>query len=159
MFSISTFFASASLSGAFSGLLAYGIIHIKGSRPGWAYIFIIVSTSKQSQGENSPHHIPSQEGAVTALFGLFSFFVLPHSPGRARFLTERERNYVNAQLREDGALSQDLKSDGFHWVEIWRCLKSLHVWLVAIAFFFDGMSRSLKMQRGSSASLKPDVII
>lgn len=43
---IALFFSAASLSGAFSGLLAYGIIRLdgKGNRPGWAWIFIPRST-------------------------------------------------------------------------------------------------------------------
>lgn len=41
---VATFFASASLSGAFSGLLAAAIgeISAKSGRPGWAWIFILV---------------------------------------------------------------------------------------------------------------------
>lgn len=89
-----------------------------------------------SQIQRETHAL--QEGIFTFLFGVLSFFLLPHSPTRARFLTNRERQYVNAQLREDGALSRDEKGDSFNWVEIWRCLKLPHVWMVAIAFFFDG---------------------
>jgi hypothetical protein len=43
--SISAFFAAASLSGAFSGLLAAAIVKMDGlaGKPGWAWIFILVS--------------------------------------------------------------------------------------------------------------------
>lgn len=42
--SIALFFSAASLSGAFSGLLAAAIqnMHGIGGKPGWAWIFIIV---------------------------------------------------------------------------------------------------------------------
>lgn len=42
---IATFFSSASLSGAFSGLLAAAIDQMNGigGKPGWAWIFILVS--------------------------------------------------------------------------------------------------------------------
>ncbi|KAG5352825.1 hypothetical protein C0989_000276 [Termitomyces sp. Mn162] len=118
---ISAFFSTASLSGAFSGLLAYGIIHMDGvgNRPGWAWIFIL-------------------EGLFTVLFGLSSFFTLPHSPPRARFLNEEEKEYVVARLRETGATGLDDEADKFSWREIWQTLTLPHVWMIAVAFFFDG---------------------
>ncbi|KAF8844459.1 MFS general substrate transporter [Paxillus ammoniavirescens] len=118
---IATFFASASLSGAFSGLLAAAIDEIngKGSKPGWAWILIL-------------------EGISTFLFGVISFFFLPRSPEKARFFTQKERSYVMSKLRHDGAVSQDDKMDGFSWIEVVRSAKSVHVWLLAIVLFFNG---------------------
>ncbi|KAF8559767.1 MFS general substrate transporter [Imleria badia] len=118
---VATFFASASLSGAFSGLLAAAINEIngKGGRPGWAWIFII-------------------EGMFTFVFGIVSFFLLPRSPESAHFLSEDERSYVISKLKEDGAVSQDDKKDGFSWIEVAESAKSPHVWLLAIVLFFNG---------------------
>ncbi|KAG2754910.1 MFS general substrate transporter [Suillus brevipes Sb2] len=118
---VATFFASASLSGAFSGLLAAAIMNIngKGGRPGWAWIFII-------------------EGMFTFLFGLLAFLVLPNSPATARFFSTKERNYVMAKLKADGAVAGDDKSDGFKWIEVIRCCQSIHVWLLAPVLFFLG---------------------
>ncbi|KAG2143823.1 major facilitator superfamily domain-containing protein [Suillus bovinus] len=118
---VATFFASASLSGAFSGLLAAAIINMNGigGRPGWAWIFIL-------------------EGIFTFLFGLTAFFTLPNSPCTARFLSTKERNYVMAKLREDGAIAGDDKSDSFSWTEVIRCFQSIHVWLLAPVLFFIG---------------------
>ncbi|KAG6868027.1 hypothetical protein C0993_008227 [Termitomyces sp. T159_Od127] len=118
---ISAFFSTASLSGAFSGLLAYGIIRMDGvgRRPGWAWIFIL-------------------EGLFTVLFGLSSFFTLPHSPARARFLTEEEKEYVVTRLRETGATGLQDEADSFSWSEIWKAFTLPHVWMIAVAFFFDG---------------------
>ncbi|KAF9227690.1 MFS general substrate transporter [Gyrodon lividus] len=118
---VATFFASASLSGAFSGLLAAAINEIngKGGKSGWAWIFIL-------------------EGIFTFLFGSISFFLLPRSPEKARFFTQEERSYVVSKLRHDGAVSQDDKRDGFSWIEVVRSAKSIHVWLLAIVLFFNG---------------------
>jgi sugar phosphate permease len=118
---IATFFASASLSGAFSGLLAAAITNINGKsgRPGWAWIFII-------------------EGIFTFLFGLTSFLILPNSPSNARFFSTKERDYVMAKLKADGAVAGDDKSDDFSWIEVIRCLQSVHVWLLAPVLFFIG---------------------
>ncbi|KAG6847317.1 hypothetical protein H0H93_008885, partial [Arthromyces matolae] len=75
--------APAALTGAFSGLLAYGIVRMNGvgNRPGWAWIFIL-------------------EGLVTIPIGILGFFVLPRSPDQARFLTREEKEFVTVQLRE-----------------------------------------------------------
>ncbi|KIJ69309.1 hypothetical protein HYDPIDRAFT_105905 [Hydnomerulius pinastri MD-312] len=118
---VATFFASASLSGAFSGLLAAAIDEIngKGGKAGWAWIFIL-------------------EGIFTFLFGFISFFFLPRSPAHARFFSNDERTYVMSKLRTDGAVAQDDKKDDFSWVEVVRSAKSIHVWLLAIALFFNG---------------------
>ncbi|KAG6847794.1 hypothetical protein H0H93_005959 [Arthromyces matolae] len=90
-----------------------------GNRPGWAWIFIL-------------------EGLFTVLFGISSYFTLPHSPERARFLTEEEREYVVSRLRETGATGSDDNADGFSWKEIWQAFTLPQVGLVAVAFFFDG---------------------
>ncbi|KAG1874464.1 major facilitator superfamily domain-containing protein [Suillus subluteus] len=118
---VATFFASASLSGAFSGLLAAAIMNINGrdGRPGWAWIFII-------------------EGIITLCFGLIAFLVLPNSPAHARFFSTKERHYVMAKLKADGAVAGDDKSDGFSWIEVIRCFQSVQVWLLAPVLFFLG---------------------
>ncbi|OJA15235.1 hypothetical protein AZE42_07981 [Rhizopogon vesiculosus] len=120
---VATFFASASLSGAFSGLLAAAITNIngKGGRPGWAWIFIL-------------------EGIFTFLFGLICFFILPNSAATATFFSTKERDYVLARLKEDGAISSDDKSDSFSWIEVFRCFKSLHVLMLAPVLFVLGVT-------------------
>jgi len=119
---IASFFSAASISGAFSGILAYGIIRMNnvGSRPGWAWIFIL-------------------EGLFTILFGLSSFFLLPRSPTHARFLNDDEKAYIVAKLREDGALGRDDTVDSFSWSEVWKAFTLPQVGLVALIFFFDGV--------------------
>lgn len=117
---ISGFFSTASISGAFSGLLAYGIInmHGVGNRPGWAWIFIL-------------------EGLFTFLFGLCSFVLLPRSPAHARFLNEKEKEYIATQLKETGATGDD-SDDKFSWREVGRAFMLPQVWMIAVIFFFDG---------------------
>ncbi|KAF9494645.1 MFS general substrate transporter [Pleurotus eryngii] len=73
------FFSLASLSGAFCGILAFGIIKIEESptqaRPGWAWVFIL-------------------EGLFTVLLGIATFFFLPCFPKATSFFTPEERDYV-----------------------------------------------------------------
>ncbi|KAN0085884.1 Major facilitator superfamily domain containing protein [Tylopilus felleus] len=118
---IAVFYASTSLSGAFSGLLAAAIDHIngEGGKPGWAWIFIL-------------------EGIFTFVFGVISFFFLPRSPEAARFLTDKERAYVISTLKQAGSVSEDGANDSFSWTEIAKTAKSPHVWLLSVVFFFSG---------------------
>lgn len=90
-----------------------------GNRPGWAWIFIL-------------------EGLFTVLFGLASYTLLPKSPAHARFFNEKERAYVIAKLKEDGATDRNEKSDRFSWREVREAFKLPQVWMLALLFFFDG---------------------
>lgn len=118
---MSAFFSTASISGAFSGLLAFAIINMDGigNRPGWAWIFIL-------------------EGLFTFLFGLCSYFLLPRSPSHTRFLNETERAYVVERLRESGSTAHDESADGFSWREVRQAFRLPQVWMLAVILFFNG---------------------
>ncbi|PPQ95882.1 hypothetical protein CVT26_015574 [Gymnopilus dilepis] len=118
---IAAFFSAASIAGAFSGLLAFGIINMDGigNRPGWAWIFIL-------------------EGLFTFLFGLSGYVLLPRSPAHARFLSQKEKDYITHKLKEDGATARNEVMDAFSWREVGMAFRLPQVWMLAIAFFFDG---------------------
>ncbi|KAJ7611771.1 major facilitator superfamily domain-containing protein [Roridomyces roridus] len=131
---VAGFFSTASLSGAFGGILAYGIIQLNGQHghSGWQWIFII-------------------EGVITVFFGLLSFFLLPASPATARFLNEEERAYVNAKLVEDGVINES--ADGFNWGDVVKGFFSIHIMLVGVIFFFSGtFTPSIVQSLGYTAS-------
>ncbi|KAF7323414.1 MFS domain-containing protein [Mycena chlorophos] len=119
---VAGFFSAASLSGAFGGILAYGIIKLNGKsgHSGWQWIFII-------------------EGVITVFVGLVSFAFMPASPDTARFFNAEEKAYVKARLEEDGAINGDEALDGFSWREVGKAFTSVHVILVGINFFFSGV--------------------
>jgi len=79
---VGVFFASASLSGAFGGLLAYGIEMMEGvgGKQGWQWVFLL-------------------EGMGTVLIALFALYYLPSSLEKASFLTPEEREFAVARLR------------------------------------------------------------
>ncbi|KAJ3743234.1 major facilitator superfamily domain-containing protein [Lentinula detonsa] len=112
---ITLFFSSASLSGAFSGILAYGIIRMDGigNRPGWSWIFIL-------------------EGLFTFLFGLSSYFVFPRSLDKTWFLSPEEKAYVKEKLLEDTHQEEEV----FSWKEVIEAFKLPQLWLLGMAFFF-----------------------
>ncbi|KAF5337785.1 hypothetical protein D9758_016293 [Tetrapyrgos nigripes] len=74
---IALFHGAASLAGAFSGLLAFGISFMDGTQGllGWSWIFII-------------------EGIVTVAVGLLAFWLVVDLPQTAKFLTPEERAFV-----------------------------------------------------------------
>ncbi|KAJ9098750.1 hypothetical protein QFC21_004398 [Naganishia friedmannii] len=117
-------YSSASLSGAFGGLLATGLNrlggsgHLPGSHEkihGWRWIFIV-------------------EGLMTAAIGIIAYVVLPSSLDRASFLTEEERLLVADRLRRDRpAGAADV--DAFSWKQVNRAIFSIQTWLSASAYF------------------------
>ncbi|UCK59200.1 hypothetical protein AFCA_002022 [Aspergillus flavus] len=76
------FFSAASIAGAFSGLLAYGIAKMDGvgGYAGWRWIFIL-------------------EGLLTIVVAFIAPFAIHDSPETAGFLTEEERKFVIHMLR------------------------------------------------------------
>ncbi|KAK0189866.1 MFS general substrate transporter [Armillaria mellea] len=83
---IGYFFGAASLAGAFSGLLAFAISFMSGTRGllGWSWIFII-------------------EGSATVVVGLLAFFILVDFPATAKFLTPEERAFVVWKKKYDNS--------------------------------------------------------
>jgi hypothetical protein len=90
-----------------------------GNRPGWAWVFIL-------------------EGLFTLAFGLCSFILLPSSPAHARFLTQKQKDYVVSKLKEDGSTERTEEADNFNWKEVGRAFALPQVWMLAILFFFAG---------------------
>lgn len=78
------FFSTATMAGAFGGVLAYGIARMDGVRGlhGWQWIFIL-------------------EGLPTVLLCFVTFMFLPDYPGTAYFLTEDERDLAVKRLLKD----------------------------------------------------------
>ncbi|GAA5866999.1 hypothetical protein JCM8547_008404 [Rhodosporidiobolus lusitaniae] len=120
---ISLFFSAASLSGAFSGLLAAAIINLdgKGGQEGWRWIFFL-------------------EGGFTALFGIFMFFVTPASPQTSRFLTDAQKAHIERRLRLDSPAGSTSFEERFSWAEVFAALKSPHVLLLFVALFGNGIT-------------------
>lgn len=108
--------------------------------------FLSLSVAFHPRYIASPAHHLKQEGMFTFVFGLIAFLVLPNSPATARFFSTKERNYVMAKLKADGAVAGDDKSDGFKWIEVIRCCQSIHVWLLAPVLFFLG--KYVLLERG-----------
>ncbi|GAA5890544.1 hypothetical protein JCM8208_004908 [Rhodotorula glutinis] len=121
---ISLFFSAASLSGAFSGLLAAAIVKMDGlgGKEGWRFIFYL-------------------EGGVTVVIGIACFFLLPRSPAHSRFLTPEQRAHIVRRLKLDSpaGTSNDF-DDTFSWREVRMAATSPHVLLILVALFGNGIT-------------------
>ncbi|KXX76424.1 High-affinity nicotinic acid transporter [Madurella mycetomatis] len=85
MYRTALFYATASLAGAFSGLLAYAITLMDGigGLGGWQWIFIL-------------------EGLVTVVGGVVAIFTIYNGPDSVSWLTDEEKRYLKAKLAYDG---------------------------------------------------------
>ncbi|KAF7776169.1 hypothetical protein Agabi119p4_4562 [Agaricus bisporus var. burnettii] len=149
---VGLFYASASLSGAFGGLLASAIIHMEGvgGLAGWRWIFIL-------------------EGIATILIGLLAALVLPADLATANCLTPEEREFAVRRYQDDGktiqvtprledgypkdeklehdahthaesvqssvALETQTEDEVFEWREVVRGFLDIQVWLTGLAYF------------------------
>lgn len=154
---VGIFYASASLSGAFGGLLASAILKMDGlaNVPGWKWIFIL-------------------EGMATVVIAGIAFLILPKDLASAKFLTPEERTFaverfrrgnINLVVSRAGTVREDnLPGSGnafdaeksesvsvreatsidplaveeeehFEWREVWRGITDIQTWLTGIAYF------------------------
>lgn len=109
-FRIGLFFGAASLAGAFSGLLAYGISFMSGTQGllGWSWIFIL-------------------EGIATVAVGIIAFFVLVDFPATATFLTPEERSFIVFKKKYDH--SSVGEEEHFEMRHLWAAVCDWQVWL------------------------------
>jgi len=150
---VGIFYASASLSGAFGGLLATAITKMDGigGLAGWRWIFIL-------------------EGLATIIIALVTMLLLPADIASAKFLTQEERAFAERRLRmadiavnakpaqgiagtepirdselekaeevtidtrsaEDVMASQD--DEKLEWSEVVRGILDIQVWLTAVSY-------------------------
>lgn len=109
-FRVAIFYGCYALAGAFSSIIAYGILHIKGALHDWQYLFII-------------------EGALTAVLGIFALFWLPRHISTAWFLSAEEREWARIRMERDSG-GQDNTSRGITRKDIIESLKDWKFWSV-----------------------------
>ncbi|KAI5475873.1 MFS general substrate transporter [Pseudohyphozyma bogoriensis] len=113
---ISIFYAGASASGAFAGLLGYAIANLdhKLGYRAWRWIFGI-------------------EGLFTVLVGLTCYFFVADTPTKARWLSDDERNYL--VLRQKYAHGPVPQSSTLQWKYVRQALCDWKGWFGCIIFW------------------------
>lgn len=127
----SMFFSSASIAGAFSGILAYGISKMKGvaGLNGWRWIFIL-------------------EGILTVVVACLAYFFLEDFPEKAKFITEDERAFILYRLQHDSnndavELQNGDHSSSFFEAEVsgmnmkyfWQAIKDWQIYLHILVYY------------------------
>jgi MFS family permease len=111
---VALFFSAASLAGAFGGILAWGIAHMKGvgGYNGWRWIFIL-------------------EGLLTVVVSATAYLLVHNYPETARFLSPTEKEAVINRLKNDSDAIQDEK---FSWAGVAKALRDPKVYLYGLGF-------------------------
>lgn len=111
---ISLFFSCASLAGAFGGILAYGIGHMRGvgGYNGWRFIFIL-------------------EGLLTIVVGVIAYWFISNYPDTVSWLSNKERAFIKARLKADSDATND---EAFSWDAVLNGCKDPKVWLYGLGF-------------------------
>ncbi|KAK7020678.1 hypothetical protein VNI00_017668 [Paramarasmius palmivorus] len=137
-FRVALFFASTTLAGAFSGLLANAISHLdgQGGRPGWAYIFIL-------------------EGCFTIFYGILCFFVMPRSLETIGLLTPEEKTNAHAVLMQEHTLLRD--DSLFSWKSIRGVFLTPHAWLTLLLGLLGAFRLAIAGWL-SSISFEPSIV-
>jgi MFS family permease len=110
------FFSAASIAGAFSGLLAFGISKMDGvgNLEGWRWIFIL-------------------EGMLTVIVAIAAYFTLFDFPETASFLTEEERAFVVWRLKYQGQSAGNevtvAQEDSFQWRFVKDAFLDWQIWV------------------------------
>ncbi|KAJ4248461.1 hypothetical protein NW762_012798 [Fusarium torreyae] len=117
---LAMFFSAASLSGAFSGLLAFALEKMDGigGLKGWRWIFII-------------------EGIITCLVGMSLPWTLPDSPSTASFLTPEEKEFIKARLeRDSGTPSGRVQTrESFKWKYLRSAFADWKIWFTVFVYW------------------------
>lgn len=95
-------FTCSAMSGAFGGLIAYGLVNIQnGSLAGWQYLYLV-------------------EGIISLAFAPIAYFWIPNRVDQAWFLNSEEKKLASIRY----AINKDHydPSETFRWTEVRRAL-------------------------------------
>ncbi|ODQ55156.1 MFS general substrate transporter [Saitoella complicata NRRL Y-17804] len=124
-FRVGVFISSASLSGAFGGLLASGLVHVPTFGPvhTWRNIFFF-------------------EGIITIVVGAMAWIWLPELPEKTKWLAVEERELAQRRIAVDNMSSSTTTTDedGEQHVTVWSCVFNSHTWLCALAYFLTAIT-------------------
>ncbi|KAJ5673849.1 hypothetical protein N7462_009288 [Penicillium macrosclerotiorum] len=106
------FYICGNVSGIFGGLLAYAFDTVSGAGglSGWQWLFLT-------------------EGIATVLFGILIWFLLPDFPETAKWLTEREKKFIQARLPSNSPRANE---GNFKFREVVDSLKDIRLWLFTL---------------------------
>ncbi|GIZ48008.1 hypothetical protein CKM354_001108300 [Cercospora kikuchii] len=111
---VSYLFVASALSGAFGGLLAYGLTRLNGALEGWRWLFLV-------------------EGLISVAVGIACLCLLPDNFEKAWWLNENDKKLMRTRNRQ-AAIYQG-ESETFDREEVKLAFKDGKVWLSAFCQF------------------------
>lgn len=118
---VSYLFVCAALSGAFGGLLAYGLLQMNGiaGQEGWRWVYII-------------------EGCMSISCVLVIWFGLPNDPTTAYFLSDEERDMMRIRLKQRASY---MGNESFEWKEVRLALRDPKLYISGTIQFCQDILR------------------
>lgn len=118
------FLSAAPLANTFAGALAYGITSGSPGLAKWRVLFLV-------------------EGLPTVAMAVVTWFFLPDSPEKARFLTEEEKAVARARgVRQAGAAT---RIGSIAWNEMLEGLMDLKGWILGVSLLLNVITRQKDM--------------
>ncbi|KAJ5165920.1 Major facilitator superfamily domain general substrate transporter [Penicillium capsulatum] len=112
------FISAAPLATTFASSLAWLIVKLSSNGPisPWRILFLV-------------------EGFPSVIVAAFAWAIIPDSPGKARFLTRRQRVVARLRLGEDKSDYQQSTARRFNWREVVKTAADPKAYLAAFMFF------------------------
>ncbi|KAI7887302.1 MFS general substrate transporter [Lichtheimia hyalospora FSU 10163] len=122
---IALFWGSTVAAHAYAGILAYGILRLRGaqSMAGWQWLFLI-------------------EGVPTVLVAIIAWFYLPASPETWSRLTLEEQRLAVSRLAEDGVHVSLSDLDTSNRKQAIKALVDWKVWIWMVMFFSGSVANT-----------------
>jgi MFS family permease len=118
------FIAAAPLATSFASSLAWVILTLarKGPIAPWRLLFLV-------------------EGFPSVIIAALAWHIIPDSPGKAKFLTKREKKIATLRLRKQkGSKSERVGKGGLKFREVLETITDPKSYLTAFMFFFTNMA-------------------
>ena len=106
--------SGAAVSGAFGGILAYGIGFMRGvgGKSGWSWILIV-------------------EGMLTIVISVAAYKIVPHYPQKSNSFSNREKAIIAARMQAD---RDALDEESFRWDGVKQAFIDPYVYLYGLLF-------------------------
>lgn len=110
------FISAAPLATSFASSLAYLIVKFSSDGPisPWRTLFLV-------------------EGFPSVMVAVFAWFLIPDSPGRARFLTRRQRTVARRRLEGNSVDFKESRGSQFNWREAFKILSDPKAYMAAVS--------------------------
>ncbi|OWZ39201.1 high-affinity nicotinic acid transporter [Cryptococcus neoformans C23] len=128
---VGLFISAGAVSGAFGGLISFGVSSIKNSPiEQWRILFLI-------------------EGCPSILLAICVFFFMPSKPEKSKYLNEEQRTLCLTRLNQENNVESEL---GVDWGGVKRCLTDWKTYVISITY------SCMNLTLGSVSGFLPTII-